>query len=125
PLILQYDASDVPVVQLALSSDRLGINEIFDAALYTARQQLVPVKGAAISLPFGGAAGQVMVDLDPQAMTAHGVTAQDVSQAIASQNLVLPAGDAKIGATDYVVRLNNSPVVATDLNNIPVRVVNG
>src|SRR5438874_7165294 len=106
PLVIQYSASDVPILQLALSSDRYTSSQLYDAASFLVRNQLVPIKGTSISAPFGGASRAIMVDLDPQRMTAAGITAQDVAAAVANENLILPAGSAKIGATDYVVRLN-------------------
>jgi multidrug efflux pump subunit AcrB len=125
PLVLQYDAADVPIVQLALSSATLPMNELNDAASQVVRNQLVTVQGASISPPFGGVPRLVMVDLDPQALTARGVTAQDVASGIAEQNLILPAGTAKMGAREYFVRLNNSTPSVEALNDLPIKQVNG
>jgi multidrug efflux pump subunit AcrB len=125
PNILDYDASDVPVVQLALSSETEPITAVNDLAGTVVVQQLLTVKGSAYSPANGGMPRLVNVDLDPPAMIAKGVTAQQVAAAIGKQNLILPAGDIKIGVRDYFVRLNNSPTVVDDFNNIPIKVVNG
>ncbi|MCW3094656.1 MAG: Cation/multidrug efflux pump [Chthonomonadaceae bacterium] len=125
PIILPYDASDVPIVQLALNSNTRPINQVMDAASNTVIPQLITVPGATIGSAAGGPNRQIMVDLDPQAMTAHGVTAQELTTAIGSQNLILPAGDAKIGTRDYFVRLNNSPTAVDTFNNLPIKMVNG
>jgi multidrug efflux pump subunit AcrB len=125
PNILPYDASDVPIVQLALSSSTRPINQIMDAASTTVLPQLITVRGATIGGASGGPDRSIMVDLDPQAMIGHGVTAQDLTAAIGSQNLILPAGDAKMGPRDYYVRLNNSPTAVDTFNNLPIKIVNG
>ncbi len=125
PEILQYDAADVPVVQLAVSSDTLPIVKLSDIATNVVLTQLITVKGTALSPTNGGADKIVSVDLDLQAMTAKGVTALDVTTAIGNQNLILPAGDAKMGTRDYFVRLNNSPTAIDAFNNLPIKVSNG
>src|SRR5713226_5339031 len=125
PLIQQYDASDVPILQLALSSSTLPISKLYDLALIDVLFPLITVNGAHLSLPFGGSQRLINVDLDPQAMTAEGVTAQDVASAINAQNLILPAGTAKMGRREYVVLLNNSPSAVPAFNNIPIKTVNG
>src|SRR5437870_1279612 len=125
PIILQYDASDVPIVQLVMSSSTRPLNQISDLANTVVNPQLVTVQGATISPGAGGPSRAIMVDLDPQAMTANGVTAQDLTTAIGSQNLILPAGQAKMGPRDYFVRLNNSPTLVDSFNNLPVKIVNG
>jgi multidrug efflux pump subunit AcrB len=125
PNILDYDASDVPIVQLALSSDTLPITQVNDMAGTMVLPQLITVKGAALSPPNGGMPRLINVDLDPQAMTAKGVTAQQLAAAIGQQNLILPAGDVKMGKRDYFVRLNNSPEAVTAFNSLPIKVVNG
>jgi multidrug efflux pump subunit AcrB len=124
PLIQQYDASDVPILQLALSSDTLPVSKLYDLALINVLFPLVTVNGAHLSLPFGGSQRLINVDLDPQAMTAKGVNAQDVANAISAQNLVLPAGTAKMGSREYVVLLNNSPSAVQAFNDVPIKVVN-
>src|SRR5713226_5885602 len=125
PLIQQYDASDVPILQLALSSSTLPISKLYDLALIDVLFPLITVNGAHLSLPFGGSQRLINVDLDPQAMTAEGVTAQDVASAITAQNLILPAGTAKMGRREYVVLLNNSPAAVQAFNSLPIKTVNG
>ena len=125
PEILQYDAADVPVVQLAVSSDSEPVSKLSDVATNVVLPQLITVRGTALSPTNGGADKIVSVDLDQQAMTAKGVTAQDVTTAINNQNLILPAGDAKMGTRDYFVRLNNSPTAIQAFNDLPIKVVNG
>lgn len=125
PGIIDYDASDVPIVQMALSSETEPITAVNDLAGTVVVPQVVTVKGAAFSPPNGGMSRLINVDLDPQAMIARGVTAQQVAQAITRQNLIVPAGSIKLGTRDYFVRLNNSPTAITDFNMLPVKVVNG
>src|SRR5579871_3451602 len=124
PLIQQYDASDVPIIQLALSSNTLPVSKLYDLALIQVLFPLITVNGAHLSLPFGGSQRLINVDLDPQAMTAKGVTAQDVAAAITAQNLILPAGTAKMGRREYTVLLNNSPTSVSAFNDVPIKVVN-
>src|SRR5579871_323002 len=119
PNILKYDASRVPILQLGLESKTLSEQAIFDYGLNFLRTQLATVQGAAVPLPYGGKFRQVMVDLDPQQLFAKGLSPVDVSNALSNQNLILPAGDAKIGAIDYNVRLNSSPRVLDELNALP------
>ena len=125
PLVISYNASSVPVIQLGLSSDKLSEQEIFDLGNSFIRTQLATVQGAAIPFPYGGKQRQVQVDLDQQAMQAKGVSAQDVGNAIGAQNLILPAGTEKIGLYEYNVRLNASPREIEELNDLPVKTVNG
>ncbi len=125
PAIIDYDASDVPIVQLALSSETQPITAVNDLAGTVVVPQVVTVKGAAFSPPNGGMSRLINVDLDPAAMIAYGVTAQQVALAITKQNLILPAGSIKIASRDYIVRLNNSPSAINDFNHIPVKVVRG
>jgi multidrug efflux pump subunit AcrB len=125
PEIIQYDASDVPIVQLAMSSDTEPMTKIVDIANNVVIAQLVTVRGASLSPTEGGTSRLINVDLDTQAMTAKGVTAQQVTSAIGSQDLILPAGDAKMGVRDYFVRLNNSPNAVKEFNDLPVQIVNG
>ena len=121
PIIVRYDASSVPILQMALSSPSLTASQLYDFGAFRARQQLIGVPGMRLPLPFGGAPRQIQVDLDLQALTAHGITPLEVSQAVSAQNLTLPAGTAKIGATDYIVSLNSNPELVPLLNDIPVR----
>ncbi len=125
PSIVKYDASSVPIIQLGLESKTLSEQELFDLGQNFIRTQLATIQGAAVPLPYGGKFRQVMVDLDPSQLFAKGLSPVDVSNALANQNLILPAGDAKIGAIDYTVRLNSSPRVLDELNNLPLKVVNG
>jgi multidrug efflux pump subunit AcrB len=125
PIIRPADASSVPIVQLAMSSDTLPIAQIYDLAVNTVLFPLITVQGSTLTPPFGGVNRLINVDLDPQAMTAKGVTAQDLTTALSNQNLILPAGTAKMGTREYVVRLNNSPTMVNSLNDLPVKTVNG
>lgn len=125
PLILNYNASTVPILQLALSGKGLSEGRIFDLAQNQIRPGLVTVPGAAIPYPSGGRQRQVQIDLDPQALQSKGLSAQDVGNAIAAQNQISPAGFAKIGSFQYAVMLNNAPGSIDELNALPVKVVNG
>ena len=125
PLILNYSASTVPILQLALSGKGLSEGTMFDLAQTQIRPGLITVPGAALPLPSGGRTRQIQIDLDPQALQSKGLSAQDVTAAIAAQNQINPAGFAKIGGFQYAVRLNNAPGSIDELNAIPVKVVNG
>ncbi len=125
PLIIRYNASSVPILQLSVSSQSLSEQELYDSGNNLIRTQLATVQGASVPLPYGGKPRQIMVDLDPQALFAKGLSAIDITAAINAQNLILPAGNAKIGDREYVVRLNSSPQAVEALNNLPVREVNG
>ncbi|QNQ09995.1 efflux RND transporter permease subunit [Sphingomonas alpina] len=125
PLILNYNASTVPILQLALSGKGLSEGHMFDLAQNQVRPGLVTVPGAAIPYPSGGRQRQVQIDLDPQALQSKGLSAQDVGNAIAAQNQINPAGFAKIGGFQYNIRLNNAPGSIDELNALPVKVVNG
>ncbi|MEE4451595.1 efflux RND transporter permease subunit [Novosphingobium resinovorum] len=125
PLIVNYSASTVPILQLALSGKGLNEQQLFDIGQNQIRPNLVTVPGLAMPYPSGGKQRQVQIDLNPEALQARGLSAQDVGNAIAAQNQINPAGFVKIGATQYSVRLNNSPSTIDALNDIPVKVVNG
>jgi multidrug efflux pump subunit AcrB len=125
PLVVQYNASSVPVLQISLSSDTLNEQELYDYGIYRIRQQLAPIPGITLPTPAGGKYRQIMVDLDPAKLLAKGLTPLDVVNTVNAQNLTLPAGTAKIGSKQYVVRTNATPESIDDLNNIPVKVVNG
>jgi multidrug efflux pump subunit AcrB len=125
PYVLSFNASSVPVLQLALSSQGLSQSQIFDAAQNFIRPQLASVAGAAIPSPYGGKVRQVQVDLDAPKLQAYGLSAQDVVGAIAQQNIVTPVGDAVVGQYEYVVSLNGSPDNIAALNDLPIKVVNG
>jgi CzcA family heavy metal efflux pump len=121
PLILSYDASTVPVLQLVLSSNTLPEQQLNDIGNNFIRTQLATVQGAALPFPYGGKVRQINVDLDPQAMQTYGVSAQNVSAAISAQNLIIPAGTQKIGPYEYIVKTNSSPSIINELNNMPVK----
>ncbi|MGO4465614.1 efflux RND transporter permease subunit, partial [Pseudoduganella sp. RAF53_2] len=121
PFGLIYNASTVPIVQLALTSDELSESQLFDFGNTFIRTGLATVQGASIPFPYGGRQRQVQVDIDPAALRARQLSPQDVTNAIGAQNLILPAGTQKIGGTEYNVKLNASPRTIEELNNLPVR----
>ena len=121
PLILKYNASSVPILQLAMSSDKLTEAQLFDFGNQVLRSQIATIAGVSIPYPFGGATRQVQIDLRPDALRAQGLTPMDVNNAIANQSLIIPAGTQKIGDTEYNVRLNASPATVDALNDLPVR----
>jgi multidrug efflux pump subunit AcrB len=125
PLIIRYSASSVPILQLSVASETLPEAVLFDYAQNFVRTQLATVRGASVSLPFGGKPRQIMVDLDPRALKATGLAPNDVVNAISAQNLILPTGTAKIGAREYSVRVNSSPDTVEGLNNLPIKQVGG
>src|SRR5579871_1215737 len=125
PNIIKYDASAVPILQLGLESKVLAEQELFDLGQNFVRTQLSTVQGISVPLPYGGKFRAVQVDLNPEQMYAKQLSAADVSNALALQNLILPAGTAKIGDKDYQVKLNSSPRVLAEMNNLPIKVVNG
>jgi multidrug efflux pump subunit AcrB len=125
PLILSFNASSVPILQLALSSDKLSETTIFDDALNFIRPALAPVPGAALPLPFGGKVRQVQADLNQQALHQYGVSANDVINALSLQNLITPVGTQKIGTYEYTVNLNDSPKAVKAFNDLPIKTVNG
>ena len=125
PYVLSFDASSVPILQLALSSDALSQARIFDAAQNTIRPALATVQGAAVPSPYGGKVRQVQIDIDQAKLQSYGLSAQDVVDAVANQNLITPVGTEKIGMFEYVVDLNDSPQRLQDLNRLPVRTVGG
>jgi multidrug efflux pump subunit AcrB len=125
PLILQYSASSVPIVQLSTSSKTLSEQALNDISLQTIRVRLTTIPGASIPYPYGGKTRQIQVDIDIPKLQARGLTPSDVVNAFAAQNLILPSGTAKIGPTEYDIGLNGAPTVVEDLNNLPVKEVNG
>jgi multidrug efflux pump subunit AcrB len=125
PLIIQYNAASVPVIMLSLGSDQLSEQEMADLANSFIRSQLVTVRGAAVSLPYGGKNRAVNVGIDPDALYARGLSPQDVVNAVVKQNIIVSTGTAKMGPIEYDVAINGSPEVLADLNNIPIRYVNG
>jgi CzcA family heavy metal efflux pump len=125
PFILAYNASSVPVIQLALSSAKIPEVQVFDLGNNIVRTQLTNVAGASIPWPYGGKQRQVQVDLNPEALRTYGLSAQDVTTAIGNQNLILPAGTEKIDDLEYFVKLNASFTTIDELNDIPIRTSNG
>jgi multidrug efflux pump subunit AcrB len=125
PVVVQYNASSVPVLQIGLSSDTLNEQQLYDYGIYRLRQQLAPIHGVTLPTPAGGKYRQIMVDIDPLKLQAKGLTPLDVVNAVNSQNLTVPSGTAKIGDTQFAVRTNAVPSTIDDLNNIPVKFVNG
>jgi multidrug efflux pump subunit AcrB len=123
PYVLVYNASSVPVVQLALSSDQLSQFELFDVAQNFIRPQLATVAGAAIPSPYGGEVKQVQIDIDQQKLQSYGLAAQDVVDALAAQNLIIPMGTQKIGDFEYIISLNDAPLEVSQLNDLPIRKV--
>ena len=122
PIIVQFNASSVPVLQLTLTSNNLNEQQLYDYGIYRLRQQLAPVPGVTFPTPAGGKYRQIMVDIDPAKLLARGLTPLDVVNAVNAQNLTLPSGQAKIGNTQYTVRTNATPGSIDELNNIPDQV---
>ena len=125
PSIVRYNASNVPVAQLAVSSQKLTEEQLFDYALNFIRVRLFTVPGLATPAPYGGKQRQIMVDIDPAKATAHGMSTQDVLTALLGSNLLLPGGSARMGTTDYDVLMNSSPTAIADFERIPLRTVGG
>jgi CzcA family heavy metal efflux pump len=125
PLIINYSASTVPILQLALSGQGLSEQKLFDIGQIQMRPRLVTVAGAALPFPSGGKVRQVQIDVDPAALQAVGLSAQDVGDAITAQNQITPAGFAKIGTYQYNIALNSAPAKAEDFNDLPVKTANG
>src|SRR5271170_2158489 len=125
PYVLSFNASSVPILQLALSSKTLSQSQLFDYGQNFIRPQLATVAGAAIPSPYGGKVRQVQVDIDQNKLQSYGMSAQDVVNALASQNLITPVGTEKIGKFEYIVALNDAPAAISELNDLPIRKVNG
>jgi multidrug efflux pump subunit AcrB len=125
PLIIRYNASSVPVLQLSLSSDSRSESQLTDFAQYSVRNQVVTVQGAVLPLPFGGKPRQIMVDIDPVALAAYGLSPQDVATAVSAQNLTLPSGTIKLGESEYSVTMNSSPKVIDAIADVPLTRVDG
>ena len=125
PLILNYSASTVPIIQLALSGEGLTEQILGDIAINQLRTPLVTVPGVAIPYPYGGKQRQIQIDVDPQKLQSLGLSGQDVANALAAQNQIQPAGTSKIGIFEYVIQVNNSPLKAVDMGDLPIKVVNG
>jgi CzcA family heavy metal efflux pump len=125
PLVISYNASSVPVLQLGLSSAKLSEQQLNDIAMNFVRPQLATVPGAAIPWPYGGKIRQIMVDIDPIKLNGYGLAPTDIANAINAQNLVLPSGTAKIGSLEYDVEMNGTPPAVEELNNLPIKTING
>ena len=123
PFLLRYNASSVPILQMSISSPSMTEQEIYDYGYNFIRTQMATIQGASFPLPYGGKPRQIMVDLDPKALYANNLSAVDVANAINAQNLLLPAGTARIGEREYNIRLNSSPELVAALNDLPVKQV--
>src|ERR1700731_2112483 len=125
PLVAIYSASTVPVIQISLTSDSLSEQAIFDFGNNFIRTQLATVQGAALPFPYGGKQRQITVDLNSQALQSKGLSPVDIVNAVNAQNLILPTGTAKLGTLEYNVEMNGSPQTIEELNDLPVKTVNG
>jgi len=125
PFILQFNASNVPVAQLTLSSKTLAEDKIFDYGLNFIRLRLFTIPGLSTPAPYGGKTRQIMVDIDNRALTAKGISPNDVLNALQASNIIIPAGTTKIGTKEYNIALISSPDQLAEFNNIPVKIVNG
>jgi multidrug efflux pump subunit AcrB len=125
PLVIQYSASSVPVLQLGLSGNGLTEQQLNDFGQNFVRTQLATVQGASLAFPYGGKQRQVQVDINTQKLQAYGLSASDVVNAVNAQNIILPGGDVKMGHLDYPVETNSAPTSITALNNLPIKTVNG
>lgn len=125
PLVIRYSASNVPVLQIALESESLSEQQIFDNAMNFVRADIVTVPGAQVPYPYGGKQRQVMIDIDPPRLYAWGLSPKDVNNALGLQNVILPTGTAKMGVEEYPVVINSSPDAIADIGNLPIKTVNG
>jgi multidrug efflux pump subunit AcrB len=125
PLVIRYGATDVPIIQLSLSSHSLPDTKLNDLGQNTIRPALAVVHGAEVPYPYGGKPRVIMADLDEQALQSRGLTPADVSDALQKQNVILPSGDVKIGTRDYMLTMNNSPDVIDEINSFPIRQIDG
>src|SRR3954464_12820515 len=125
PIVVQFNASSVPVLKLSLNSDSLNEQQLYDFGIYRVRQQLAPVPGVTLPTPAGGQYRQIMVDIDPDKLLSRGLTPLDIVNAVNTQNLTLPSGTAKMGDLQYTVRTNATPATIDDLNKMPVKFANG
>ncbi|HWE03638.1 MAG TPA: efflux RND transporter permease subunit [Tepidisphaeraceae bacterium] len=123
PLILRYGATDVPIIQLSVTSDSLTDTRLNDLGQNVIRPDLAVVQGASVPYPYGGKPRVIMVDLDQQALQARGLSPSDVSEALQRENVILPSGDIKLGRKDYPVSMNNSPDLIASLNRFPIKQV--
>jgi multidrug efflux pump subunit AcrB len=125
PTVVQFNASSVPVLQLSLSSDQLNEQQLYDYGIYQIRQALAPIPGITLPTPYGGKYRQIMVDLDPDALNARGISPSDVLSAVNAQSLTLPSGDAKLGDKQFIVRVNATAPSIEALNKLPIKQVGG
>src|SRR6202167_5378788 len=125
PMILRYGATDVPIIQISMSSNSRSDTELNDLGQNIIRPDLAVVRGASVPAPYGGKPRVIMADLDQEALQARGLTPADVTQALQDQNVILPSGDVKIGSKDYAVAMNNSPDAIAAINGFPVKQING
>src|SRR6202142_2855898 len=125
PMVLRYGATDVPIIQLSLSSNSLPDTKLNDLGQNIIRPNLAVVHGAEVPQPYGGKPRVIMADLDQRALEARGLSPSDVSDALQRQNVILPAGDVKIGSKDYELLMNNSPNVIDQINAFPIKEVDG
>src|SRR5207245_3986099 len=125
PIILRFNATDVPILQIGIGSDSMTTAELNDYVLNVVRPPLAGAQGASIPYPYGGAPRLINVDLDLARLYAKGLSPSDVSAAVNAENVILPAGSAKLGTREYNVRLNSSPEVVEQLNDMPIKEVNG
>lgn len=125
PIIINYNASTVPILQLALAGKGLTEQNLADLGLTQVRSPLVTVPGAAVPFPYGGKSRLVQLDLNPSALQARGLSTQDVTNALAAQNIIIPVGTQKIGSYEYTISLNNAATDLKDLDNLPIKSVNG
>src|SRR6266566_2173346 len=125
PIILRFNATDVPILQIGIGSDSMSSAELNDYVLNVVRPPLASAQGASIPYPYGGAPRVINVDLDLARLYAKGVSPSDVSAAVNAENVILPAGSARLGTREYSVRLNSSPDIVEQLNDLPIKQVNG
>jgi CzcA family heavy metal efflux pump len=125
PLVIQYSASSVPVLQLGLSGPGLSEQQLYDFGANFIRTQLATVQGASTPFPYGGKQRQIQIDVDTQKLQAYGLSASDIVNTVSTQNIILPAGDMKMGHVDYQVETNSAPSSIAALNNLPIKTVNG
>jgi multidrug efflux pump subunit AcrB len=125
PLILRYGATDVPIIQLSLSSNALADTALNDLGQNIIRPNLAVVRGASVPQPYGGKPRVIMVDLDQEALQSRGLTPAEVTEALSVQNVIMPSGDVKIGSKDYAVAMNNAPDALAEINNFPIKDIGG
>src|SRR4051812_31003755 len=125
PFILRYSASNVPILQVALESDSLSEQQLFDYGTNFVRADMALIKGTQIPWPYGGKQRQIMVDINPARLYGFGLSPRDVNTAISAQNVILPTGTTKMGTNEYPVQLNSSPEAIRDINDIPIKTVKG